>query len=245
MKHKFLVLWLAGLVGAAAVLPYAFTLQRDILAQINTPLPVVVFASIAQTAVLLALAIYFGLKFAKRVGLSVLETGLPAKEKLREFLTLTVGSGIVTAVLITVGDKIFGQYLPQLAAVNGSVALWKTLLASLYGGVVEEILMRLFCMSLFAWVLAKVFRVVEPTKNALLMWTATVLSTVLFGLGHLPITSALTVITPLVVARAIVLNGIGGLVFGWLYWKKGLEYSIVAHFTADIVLLAVLPALLK
>lgn len=129
MKYKFLVLWLAGLVGAAAVLPYAFTLQRDILAQINTPLPVVVFASIAQTAVLLALAIYFGLKFAKRVGLSVLETGLPAKEKLRTFLTLTVGSGIVTAVLITIGDKIFGQYLPELAAVNGSVALWKTLLA--------------------------------------------------------------------------------------------------------------------
>jgi membrane protease YdiL (CAAX protease family) len=47
------------------------------------------------------------------------------------------------------------------------------------------------------------------------------------------------------VLRAIVLNGIGGLVFGWLYWKKGLEYAIAAHFIADIVLLAILPALLK
>lgn len=245
MKHKFLVLWLVGLVGAAAVLPYAFTLQHDIIAKVGKPLPVLVFASIAQTAVLLALAIYFGLKFAKHVGLPVLEAGLPAKEKLRNFLTLAVGAGVVTAVLITLGDKIFGRYLPQLAAVNGSVALWKTLLASLYGGVVEEVLMRLFCMSLFAWLFAKVFRVTEPTKNALLMWTAIVVSTVLFGLGHLPVTAALTVITPLVVARAIVLNGIGGLVFGWLYWKKGLEYSVVAHFTADIVLLTVLPALLK
>lgn len=245
MKHKFLVLWLAGLVGAAAVLPYAFTLQHDILAKVGKPLPVLVFASLAQTAVLLAIALFFGLKLAKRVGLSVLEAGLPAKEKLRKFLTLTVGAGVVTAVLITLGDKIFGQYLPQLAAVNGSVALWKTLLASLYGGVVEEVLMRLFCMSLFAWIVAKLFRVVEPTKNALVMWTAIVISTVLFGLGHLPVTSALTVITPLVVARAIVLNGIGGLVFGWLYWKKGLEYSMVAHFTADIVLLTALPALLK
>jgi membrane protease YdiL (CAAX protease family) len=245
MKHKFLVLWLAGLVGAAAVLPYAFTLQHDILAKVGQPLPVLVFASLAQTVVLLAIALFFGLKLAKRVGLSVLEVGLPAKEKLREFLTLTVGAGVITAVLITVGDKIFGQYLPELAAVNGSVALWKTLLASLYGGVVEEILMRLFCMSLFAWLFAKVFRVVEPTKNALVMWTAIVISTVLFGLGHLPVTAALTVITPLVVARAIVLNGIGGLAFGWLYWKKGLEHAIVAHFSADIVLLAILPALLK
>ncbi len=245
MKHKFLVLWLAGLVGAAAALPYAFTLQHDIIAKVGKPLSVLVFASLAQTAVLLAIALFFGLKLARRVGLSVLEAGLPTKEKLRTFLALTVSAGVVTAVLITIGDKIFGQYLPQLAAVNGSVALWKTLLASLYGGVVEEILMRLFCMSLFAWLFAKVFRVTEPTKNALVMWTAIVISTVLFGLGHLPITSALTVITPLVVARAIVLNGIGGLVFGWLYWKKGLEYSMVAHFTADIVLLTVLPALLK
>ncbi len=245
MKHKFLVLWLAGLVGAAAVLPYAFTLQHDIIAKVGKPLLVLVFASLAQTAVLLAIALFFGLKLAKRVGLSVLEVGLPAKEKLREFLTLTVGAGVVTGLLITLGDKIFGQYLPQLAAVNGSVALWKTLLASLYGGVVEEVLMRLFCMSLFAWLFATLFRVTEPTKNALVMWTAIVISTVLFGLGHLPVTAALTVITPLVVARAIVLNGIGGLVFGWLYWKKGLEYSMVAHFTADIVLLTILPALLK
>ena len=195
MKHKFLVLWLAGLVGAAAVLPYAFTLQHDIIAKVGKPLLVLVFASLAQTAVLLAIALFFGLKLAKRVGLSVLEVGLPAKEKLREFLTLTVGAGVVTGLLITLGDKIFGQYLPQLAAVNGSVALWKTLLASLYGGVVEEVLMRLFCMSLFAWLFATLFRVTEPTKNALVMWTAIVISTVLFGLGHLPVTAALTVIT--------------------------------------------------
>lgn len=241
MKHKFLVLWLAGLVGTAAVLPYAFTLQHDIIAKVGKPLPLLVFASLAQTAVLLAIALLLGLKLAQRLGLPVLEPGV----KRQWFISLTAGAGVVTAVLIALGDKFFGLYLPGLASVNGSVALWKTLLASLYGGVVEEILMRLFCMSLFVWVLAKVFRSAAPTNNAILMWTAIALSAVLFGLGHLPITSALTVITPLVVARAIVLNGIGGLVFGWLYWKKGLEYSMATHFTADIVLLAILPALVK
>lgn len=245
MKQKFLVLWLAGLVSAAAVLPYEFTLQHDIIATVGKPLPVLVLASIAQTALLLGAALFLGLKLARRVGLSVLEARLSAKEERREFLYLAVGAGVTTAVLITLGDKIFGQYLPELAAANGHIALWKTLLASLYGGVVEEVLMRLFCMSLLAWVLAKVLRVEEPAKHAVVMWTAIILSAVLFGLGHLPITSALTVITPLVVARAVVLNGIGGLVFGWLYWKKGLEYSMAAHFVADIVLLAVLPALLR
>lgn len=248
MKKSFLVLWLMGLVGTVAVLPYAFTLQQEVLAKVNQPLPVIILASIAQTAVLLAVAIFFGLKLSASLNLPVLtlfKREIYTKEKLSGFFQLTVLAGIITAVLITLGDKVFGIYLPKLAVANGQVAVWKTLLASFYGGIVEELLMRLFIMSLFAWVLAKIFKSVEPTKNNIIMWSAIIISSVLFGLGHLPITSALTAITPLVVLRAIVLNGIGGLVFGWLYWKKGLEYGMLAHFTADIVLLAILPALLK
>ncbi len=240
-------MWLMGLVGTVAVLPYAFTLQQEVLAKVNQPLPVIILASIAQTAVLLAVAIFFGLKLSASLNLPVLtlfKREIYTKEKLSCFFQLTVLAGIITAVLITLGDKVFAIYLPKLAVANGQVAIWKTLLASFYGGIVEELLMRLFIMSLFAWVLAKIFKSVEPTKNNIIMWSAIIISSVLFGLGHLPITSALTAITPLVVLRAIVLNGIGGLVFGWLYWKKGLEYGMLAHFTADIVLLAILPALL-
>jgi hypothetical protein len=51
------------------------------------------------------------------------------------------------------------------------------------------------------------------------------------------ITSSLTQITPLVVVRAIILNGIGGIVFGWLFWKKGFELAIITHFTADVFLI--------
>jgi membrane protease YdiL (CAAX protease family) len=140
---------------------------------------------------------------------------------------------------------LFGRYIPELTTANAQVSIWKTLLASLYGGVVEEILMRLFLVSLFAWLLSKITGTTEVIKKGWVMWTAIIAAAILFGLGHLPITAALTQITPIVIARAIILNGIGGLVFGWLYWKKGLEYGMVAHFTADIVLLAIFPALLK
>jgi membrane protease YdiL (CAAX protease family) len=152
---------------------------------------------------------------------------------------------VITGVVIVLADKAFGQYIPQLTVTNSKIAVWKTLLASLYGGIVEEILMRLFLVSLLAWLLGKIFRSTEVVKNNLIMWTAIILAAILFGLGHLPITASITQITPIVLVRAIVLNGIGGLVFGWLYWKKGLEHAIVAHFSADIVLLAILPALLK
>ena len=43
--------------------------------------------------------------------------------------------------------------------------------------------------------------------------------------------------------RAIVLNGVGGLVFGWLYWTFGLEAAMVSHFSADIVIHVIMPLL--
>ena len=194
----------------------------------------------------MGIAIFFGLKLSRRLNLPVFtQIETPVQKKFKSFILLTVPTGIITAIIITLGDKFFGYYLPQFILVNSHIAIWKTLLAALYGGIVEEILMRLFCLSLFAWIIAKISNSVEPAKNNTIMWSAIVLSSILFGLGHLPITAALTVITPLVVARAIVLNGIGGIVFGWLYWKKGLEYAMTTHFTTDIVLLAILPAILK
>ena len=45
------------------------------------------------------------------------------------------------------------------------------------------------------------------------------------------------------ITRALLLNGIGGIVFGWLYWKRGLLAAMLAHFSADIVLHVVTPLL--
>jgi len=50
-------------------------------------------------------------------------------------------------------------------------------------------------------------------------------------------------LTPLVVLRAVVLNGVVGVACGWLYWRKGLEMAMAAHFSADIVLHVLLPLL--
>jgi membrane protease YdiL (CAAX protease family) len=50
-------------------------------------------------------------------------------------------------------------------------------------------------------------------------------------------------ITPPVILRAVLLNGIGGVVFGWLFFKKGLEFAMISHFSLDIVLHVFLPLL--
>jgi membrane protease YdiL (CAAX protease family) len=86
-------------------------------------------------------------------------------------------------------------------------------------------------MSAVAWMLSRIWR----QRPAGIFWAANLAAAVLFGLLHVPATAALVGITPLVVVRAIVLNGLVGVVAGWLYWRRGLESAMVAHFCADLV----------
>ena len=46
-----------------------------------------------------------------------------------------------------------------------------------------------------------------------------------------------------VVVRTVLLNAIGGAVFGWLFWRRGLEMAVVAHVSADMVLHVLVPLL--
>ncbi len=57
-----------------------------------------------------------------------------------------------------------------------------------------------------------------------------------FGLGHLPATSVILPLTPLVVVRAVILNGLAGIAFGYLFFTTGLESAMISHFTADLIL---------
>ena len=250
-KKLFLVIWLAGTLGVLAVLPYAFYLQQDVLQSVPFSLPILVLLSLLQSSVLIAIAASSGLFFAKKVGFTfpVLEQVLLRGGnaiKWKSFLRLPIVLGIVTGIVI-----IFGDYLFKLAGVVidakyvTEIPLWKSFLGSFYGGIAEETFLRLFLVSMLVWVFGKITRSEAPLSRSGLVWTAITIATILFGLGHLPTTSVITELTPLVIARAIVLNGIAGLVFGWLFWKKGFESAVVAHFSADIIILVVLPFLLR
>jgi len=71
--------------------------------------------------------------------------------------------------------------------------------------------------------------------SAAAFWAANLLAAILFGLGHLPATAALVPLSKIVVLRAVVLNGFAGIIFGYLYWKRGLESAMVAHFSCDLI----------
>jgi hypothetical protein len=62
------------------------------------------------------------------------------------------------------------------------------------------------------------------------MWIAIIGSAVFFGLGYLPATPVSDPFSMIVLARAALLNGLHGTLFGYLDWKRGLKSSMMAHF---------------
>lgn len=191
-----------------------------------------------------SITVYLGLVFIKTTGFQLpLIEAYFKKSNYKIILQGILGKsaliGAATAVIIYVLDSLFTLLGSGITTHQSIAPAWQKLLAALYGGVTEEILMRLFLMSLFIWIGMKIFRHKKPTIAGIAV--ANILAAILFGLGHLPITASLTQITPLVIARAIILNGIGGIIFGWLFWKKGLESAMIAHFMTDVFLLTLLP----
>lgn len=104
----------------------------------------------------------------------------------------------------------------------------------LYGGIVEELLLRWGLMSFFVWIAWRLSgrpQRVPPWT----MWTGMVASSALFAVGHLPILYFILPDPPLwFVGMTLAANFVPGMVFGWLYWRRGLEAAMAAHALAHL-----------
>lgn len=248
----FWILWIACMLSTFLLLPYVLEMLPATidLSAIGLPIPVILLLQTVQIAIFFAVLIFFGLLLAGRIGLGapILDAatrGEPVADKVRAILPLSIILGVVFTLVI-LGLEFF-YFEPALmnelgdnaAALNlrtGQPAAWKGLLASFYGGIAEEIQLRLFLMSLLVWLGRFISKTPEGKPTSAVFWVANILAAALFGLGHLPTLALSVPITSMVVARTVVLNGVLGIVLGWLYWKRGLESAIIAHFSADIVL---------
>jgi membrane protease YdiL (CAAX protease family) len=235
--RQFAILVVAGTVAALLVISYQLALLP--LGPNAPPLAQIVVTGIVNGAIQIAVAVGVGLLVARSVGLrapvtEAIASGGDVHRALREIdpvRAILLGAGASVAVII-LAVTVFAGATASIASAAAQPGRFLGLLASFEGGITEEILLRLFVMSVLAWLLARIWRDRPPA----VFWTANIVAAVLFGLGHLPATAALVALTPLVIARAVVLNGVVGVVAGWLYWRRGLESAMVAHFSADIVL---------
>jgi hypothetical protein len=229
----YFILLAAAILSALAVLPYVFELQPEAFAQ--TDISTLIIKQTIQSGLSYAVLIFLGMLLMKRIGLStpILDSvtmGESASETLRRALPISLDIAFRPLLLQELGDKA-DAFKP-----TAQPAVWKGFLASFYGGITEEILLRLCVMSLLAWLGSFISRTPEGKPTSAIFWIANILAAILFGLGHLPAMALIVPLTTLVVIRTLLLNAIGGIVFGWLYQTRGLESAMIAHFSADIIL---------
>jgi hypothetical protein len=233
-----LFLGLACGLATAALFPYLMILMPQALAKLPMPLPLVALLQSLQAFVLLTLLSFCGLRMGHRLGLGApwLRALLFRRERVAQPWLLAIACGALAGIAIVALDPLFAPYMPkpmQALPAAPQAHAFAGFLASFYGGIAEECMMRLFLVTLLAWILCL------ASKGTKLRWhlvAAIVLAALLFGAGHLPATAKLWPLDGVVIARTLVLNGIAGLVFGWFYVRNGLESAMLSHFCADLVL---------
>ena len=248
-----LALWGLGLIGIVLIIPYVQALLGPTLEaaarKAHVPETTLLTASLGQAAVLTIVGVLVGLWAARKVGLttpivSALVSGRPLPRiGGRMALALLLGAA-AGAAIIALDIYVFRPPASLSLAAGAPPEAWKGLLASFYGAFTEELLFRLFMLSVMAVGLQAILTGGKPSSrppSAGVFWIANLAAAGLFGLGHLPATAALAPLTAMLVVRALVLNGLIGVVCGDLYRRWGLEFAMAAHLGGDLVLHVVPP----
>ena len=173
-----------------------------------------------------------GILLSKKIGLWKDERSITKKP-----LLITVIIAIVGGLALILPDIFFfGKYSEAIMDSYASKPTITYLIATVtYGAVIEEVMLRLFMMSLVAFVLYWLFERKREKPTSALLVISNVISALLFAAGHLPLTFVSIGSTPLIIFRCFLLNGVFGLLFGYLYRKYGLRYAMIAHGGCHVV----------
>ena len=227
--RRFVPVWLAGVLGVAAMLAQPLPAALLELPALQHLSPVLLrLLVLANPLLLVTLLALLGAGVAHRVGLASRLAGTVSAEA-RPWVLRSLLVGLVLGVAITVLDRLVAPLLgaawQALVQRHEAVPAWRALaIGTLYGGLAEEVMLRWGVMSALAWLLAQAFGA-RPVAFVL----AALLAALVFGAAHLPALAQEIALTPAIVARTVALNTLAGFAYGLLFWQRGLEAAMLAH----------------
>jgi hypothetical protein len=253
----FLVLVGLILPATFAILPYLLNLQATYSeTEANTSLgwEILVLDRLIN-ALLIILLGGIGLALANRIGLGMpfvegWANRKPIPYRFRNVVAIAWIAGVVLVLSsmflhTVVLDPPLNAMLEKMGITIPEGAHTPPLygfLAAFSAGITEETLFRLFGLSLLAWLGGLLFHDADGRPRVIIFWIANLLFAVGFGVVHLQKVVVMGwPINPLVITYTLVLNAIGGLVFGWLFWAFGLESAVLGHFFADVIMYTLIP----
>ena len=237
-----LLVLLGGLIGGYCIGFYSYdSLSKELLKELQDQ-------NVTKEMVALSSMVQYGIVF----GVILASIGILISKKIKlwqEFkitkkaILISIIVGIIGALVLFPGDKlIFGSLNTWvLEQYTVKPTIYKVLGGLLVGGIIEEVIMRLFFMSLIIFIISKLFYKNKKEIPTLVLVIANIISALLFAAGHLPSTATMTTLTPLIIIRCFLFNGGIGLAFGYLYRKYGIGYAMISHglchLLSDIIMI--------
>ena len=227
-KKTFILLWALCILGGWSVLPYVQHL--GILPSTVSIWKVALLGTI-QAVLFFGLICWISFKILPKTDLHPFPP-LRKERFLKQMVYPALISGVLVGLAIFVSDTaIFNNSL--LSGVHPP--FWAGALASIYGAVNEEVLLRLFLFTLIYFLIGKCVTI-RGSNRLTILWSVNIVVALVFVIGHLPTAFKLASPSTFEIFRVLFLNGIAGIVFGWLYWSRGLWTAIAAHFVTDIMI---------
>jgi membrane protease YdiL (CAAX protease family) len=244
-KMLFITLWSIGMVGVFSTLWTNLPIPEK-----DLPLPLIVIklVNLVFPTFLLSIGVAIGLNLAHKVGLSAPFSEAIATGSSQKILVLKpqivpgLIGGLVGGVVISLWFRLWESSLPSDFLTKGEELSKSTRLLTriLYGGITEELMIRWGLMTLIVFLAWRIFQQAQGVPHPTCFIGAIIISSLAFGLGHLPLAFALTTqVTTSLVLYIVIGNSLFGLIAGYLYWQKGLEAAIIAHMLTHLVVGAI------
>lgn len=244
-KHPFwkpfFALLIIGMIGVISLLLIVSPQVEDLIAAqpelAEMPEVLLMILVLIQPTIILIISVIIGCLTAPKVGLTSLiyekvAYGSVVLPRLKGQYKLAILIGFAFAVAVVLLDMAFLPFMGeefQALQVEETNLFAQLGMGMLYGGITEELMLRWGFMGLLVWVGWKVINRSQDKPSSGVVWASIIIAAIVFGIGHLPALATIVPLTTIVVIRTVLLNAIGGVAFGWLFWGKSLEAAMVAH----------------
>ena len=236
-NYKFiLIVIFIGLIGGIFSSIYAInTLDSNILEegikQLGSKNNIIIITTVQVLIYAIAFTI-LGIVLSNKIGL-----WKKISVRKRPLITSLL-VGVIGGIILIYGDLLFFGKFNEIIkhSYDAKPSIEYIISSFTYGAVIEEVMMRLFFMSLISFIIFKIFYSKEKNIPTSVFIIANIISALAFAAGHLPMTiQVFGGLNFLLVARCLIMNGIFGLAFGWLYRKNGIIYAFIAHFIVHFI----------
>jgi membrane protease YdiL (CAAX protease family) len=198
------------------------------------PLPVIALVNAAIAIVVYGGLGFAGLKLSARMGF----TGISSPEvNNRQRLLIPGIIGLALGVVLILADLLFSRFNGIGRLLHPSFPA--SIFASLSAGIGEEILFRLFFIPFWVWIISSL--ILRGRGRNPVFWVITIVSALVFALGHLPALmllfnfTSVSQISPALILQIVLLNGVISIFAAYYMRKYGFLAAVSIHFWTDVV----------